>query len=76
MTDDVDGSVIIKRTRNYEVDYELAPLTEMAKGTKSMPDEFIEGNNFVTKKFIDYVRPLVGELPVFGKLKAPLVKNV
>lgn len=76
MAGDVDGSVIIKRTGNYEVDYELAPLTEMAKGTKSMPNEFIEGNNMVSQKFIDYIKPLVGTLPLFGKLEAPAVKKV
>ena len=41
----------------------------MAKNTTHMPPKFInkEGNN-VTKAFIDYALPLVGELPEVGFL--------
>lgn len=74
MNGDVDGSVVIKRVSDYRVDYELVPLSAVAGGTKSMPEEFILGNNFVSQNFIDYVKPLVGELPEFGKLDAPKVE--
>lgn len=67
------GSVAIKRLpgETYGVSYEVVPLAKVAKETKSMRDEFItpEGNN-VTKAFLDYARPLIGELPVKGYLQA------
>jgi len=35
-----------------------------------MPDEYIfEKGNDVTKAFIDYASPLIGELPPYGRLK-------
>ncbi|MCM8807504.1 MAG: 6-phosphofructokinase [candidate division WOR-3 bacterium] len=66
------GSVSIKREKGkkYKVYYELVPLESVAKETRSMPDEFInvEGN-WVTEKFIEYAKPLVGKLPEIGVLK-------
>ncbi len=60
------GSIAIKRrpTKKYAVDFEVVPLRRVAKETRHMPDEFINkaGNN-VTQAFLDYARPLVGELP-------------
>ena len=65
--DDVDGSVVILRTkkRPYTVDYDLRPLGEVARETRSMPGSFInrEGNG-VTSAFVRYAMPLVGDLPV------------
>lgn len=57
----VDGSIAIKRTGMYSVEYELQPLADVAGKTKHMPDEFInkEGNN-VTDAFKYYCRPLLG----------------
>ncbi|MBP5545000.1 MAG: phosphofructokinase, partial [Kiritimatiellae bacterium] len=48
----------------YGCRYEVVPLSSVAKNTRSMPDAFIapEGND-VTQAFIDYARPLVGDLP-------------
>ena len=61
-----NGSIAIRRkaTKRYGVDFEVVPLRSVAKETRHMPDEFINkaGNN-VTQAFIDYARPLVGELP-------------
>lgn len=68
MSGDVDGSVVIKRTGNYNINYELVELSRVACGTKSIPKEFIVGENGVTQAFVDYVRPLVGELPAVEKL--------
>ena len=69
------GSIAIKRkaTKKYGVDFEVVPLRCVAKETCHMPDAFINkaGNN-VTQAFIDYARPLVGELPPcarFAQLK-------
>jgi len=72
----VDGSVIIKRAGDYAVSYELVPLSQVACGTKSMPAEFILGNNFVTEEFKNYLRPLVGELPIAERLEAPIVGKI
>jgi len=68
MSGDVDGSVVMKRTGDYKISYELVDLSRVASGTKAMPSEFIDGTNGVTQAFIDYVRPLVGELPAVEKL--------
>ncbi|AQQ70000.1 Pyrophosphate--fructose 6-phosphate 1-phosphotransferase [Limihaloglobus sulfuriphilus] len=46
-----------------------ASLSDVAVRAKPMPDNFIsEDGNFVTDEFIDYVKPLVGELPDYVKL--------
>ena len=60
------GSIAIKRkaTKKYGVDFEVVPLRNVAKETRSMPDEFIaKTGNDVTQAFIDYAKPLVGALP-------------
>jgi len=46
------------------------PLEEAATRTRPMPDEYIntEGN-FVTPAFLDYLRPLLGELPQYTTLE-------
>jgi len=44
-------------------------LSEVAIKAKPMPEEFInEAGNFVTDAFLDYARPLVGDLPHYGQL--------
>ncbi|GAB4282605.1 MAG: 6-phosphofructokinase [Candidatus Rifleibacteriota bacterium] len=70
----VDGSVAIKRTGDYSVDYFLTPLKSVARETKSMPDEFInEAGNDVTYKFLNYARPLLGSMPEYERLQCPKV---
>ena len=57
----VDGSVTIKRTGFYSVDYELVPLTTVAGKTRVMGDEFITASGTdVTDAFRLYLRPLLG----------------
>ena len=55
------GSVTIRRSGFYSVEYVLEPLENIAAKTKTMPDEFIndEGNG-VTDAFRLYLRPLLG----------------
>jgi len=69
---DIDGSIAIKRKsgKRYSVYYELVPLEKVARETRSLPKSFInrEGN-YVTSKFIEYAKPLVGKLPEIGRLK-------
>ena len=56
-----DGSVAIKRTGFYSVDYELLALDAVAGKTRVMEDEFIATNGTdVTDAFRMYLRPLLG----------------
>ena len=56
-----DGSVAIKRTGFYSVDYELLPLAAVAGKTRVMEDEFITPSGTdVTDAFRLYLRPLLG----------------
>jgi len=57
----VSGSVAIKRTGFYSVDYELLPLQAVAGKTRTMEDEFISASGTdVTDAFRLYLRPLLG----------------
>ena len=56
-----NGSVAIKRTGFYSVDYELLPLQAVAGKTRVMEDEFISSSGTdVTDAFRLYLRPLLG----------------
>jgi 6-phosphofructokinase 1 len=60
----------------YKINYGTIPLQEVAIKAKPMPDKFInKDGNFVTRAFLDYLRPLVGPLPEFLTLKGVRVKN-
>ena len=67
-----DGSVTIKRSGYYSVEYKLEPLEAIAAKTKTMADEFLnaEGNN-ITDAFRLYLRPLLGT----GALDIARLKN-
>lgn len=53
----------------YRCEYVAVPLLKVNEGKQKMPDEFIDDDNsFVTEAFLQYLRPLVGELPAFGRL--------
>ena len=46
------------------------PLEQVAVKARPMPPEFInKAGNFPTKAMLDYLRPLVGELPEFARLR-------
>lgn len=60
------GTIAIVREdgRKYKVGFAPVPIQNAAKFTRSMPKEYIAKNGHdVTAKFLDYVRPIVGELP-------------
>jgi 6-phosphofructokinase 1 len=65
-----DGSVAIVRLSNhpYKIEKRLVKLGDVAAKTRVMPAEFINGTHDVTRAFIEYCRPLVGELPHFARL--------
>jgi len=72
-----NGSVAIKRTGFYSVDYELLPLDAVAGKTRTMEDEFIdEKGTGVTDAFRMYLRPLLGSgMPDAYRLRpAPVAK--
>ncbi len=74
---DVDGSVAIRRTGDYSVEYFLTPLDTVARHTKHMPKEFIDvKNSTVTQAFKNYARPLVGRMPDYERISAPVVAKV
>ena len=67
-----DGSVAIRRTGFYSVDYELLPLAAVAGKTRVMEDEFITpAGTDVTDAFRLYLRPLLGSgMPDAFRLRA------
>ncbi len=74
----VDGSIVIKRTGYYSVDYSLEPLANIAAKTKHMADEFInpQGNG-VTDAFKFYLRPLLGSgFNTPHRLRAPMAEKI
>lgn len=61
MWGDRSGSVAIRRTGFYSVDYELQALAEVAGRTRTMEDDFIAPSGTdVTDLFRLYLRPLLG----------------
>lgn len=75
---DQDGSVAIRRTGEYSVDYRLVPLADVAGRARCMPDDFIHADaNHVTEKFRYYLRPLLGSgLQSPTLLRAPQVPKL
>ncbi|HUX56841.1 MAG TPA: diphosphate--fructose-6-phosphate 1-phosphotransferase [Bacteroidales bacterium] len=70
--------VSIKRISNkpYAIEFGNVPLEEVAVSAKPMPSEFFnsEGNH-VSPLFIEYMKPLTGELPEFIKLEKTFAKR-
>ncbi len=73
-----DGSVSIKRTGFYSVEYELAALSSVAGRTRTMEDEFIAASGTdVTDAFRLYLRPLLGSgMPDAFRLRTNPVEKV
>lgn len=58
-----------KRGEPYHSDFGTAPLSEVANHERPMPDHYISRNGMdVTKAFLDYVNPLIGDLPEYVRL--------
>ena len=74
---DRDGSVAIKRTGSYAVDYQLLPLETVAGKTRVMEDEFIAAGFGVTDAFRQYLSPLLGSgMPDAGRLRLNPVARI
>jgi 6-phosphofructokinase 1 len=67
----------MKRVGDYAIEYFLTPLNTVARLAKEMPAKYInkEGNG-VTPAFLEYARPLIGEMPVAERLQADRVKPI
>lgn len=78
MWGDRDGSVAIKRTGFYSVEYELQALEAVAGKTRTMEDEFITASGTdVTDAFRMYLRPLLGSgMPDAFRLRTNPVAKV
>ncbi len=54
---------------DYKCEFVTAPLGDVAVNARPMPDEYINAEgNFVTDAFLEYLRPLVGDMPTCGRL--------
>ncbi len=67
------GGVMVSLVRTSNAPYACttgtALLADVAVRAKPMPDEYInEAGNFPADAFLDYLRPLVGELPEYAEL--------
>jgi len=64
------ASIAIRRicTKPYESTIEAIDLSEVAAKTRTLEPEFLAGHNNVSEAFIEYLRPLVGQLPVTGRI--------
>ena len=78
MWGDRDGSVTIRRTGFYSVDFQLVPLEAVAGKTRVMEDEFIaESGTDITDAFRLYLRPLLGSgMPDAYRLRLNRVEKI
>ncbi|MDX2443971.1 MAG: diphosphate--fructose-6-phosphate 1-phosphotransferase [Bacteroidales bacterium] len=70
--------VSIYRVSNkpYTIEFGKALLNDVAVKAKPMPDDYFNAEgNFVSPAFMDYIRPLVGDLPEFVRLEKIMVKK-
>lgn len=70
--------VSMERVSNdpYKIKFGKALLSDVAVEAKPMPaDYFNKEGNFVSEAFLDYVRPLIGELPEFVRLEKIMIKK-
>jgi 6-phosphofructokinase 1 len=62
------GSVAMRRVAGgeYRIETFLTPLSTVARETKHLDPSYILDGNNISEAFKQYVRPLVGKLPVVG----------
>ena len=57
-------AILREKGKKYQVAFAPRPIAEAAKYTRSLPANYIAKNGHdVTKAFVDYAKPLVGNLP-------------
>ena len=65
------GSIVIERLgegADYRAGYGHTELRNVAKDTRDLPEEYLDGDHDVSAAFLDYVRPLVGDMPRAARL--------
>ncbi|PCJ61931.1 MAG: phosphofructokinase [Planctomycetota bacterium] len=74
----VTGKMVSIKRKKDKFDIGLVDLSDVAVKAKPMPKNYITKDGFfVTKAFLNYLKPLVGELPEYVRLKntmAPVKK--
>ncbi len=68
---------IVRNSNNpYTISFDKIPLRDVAVAAKPMPRGYFnkEGNN-VSQAFIDYMKPLAGDLPEFVRLEKIMVNR-
>jgi len=69
-------SLVRESNDPYKCTTGLVALEQVANAEKPVPDEFInEAGNFVTDAYIEYAKPLIGELPEYVRLEKIAVKQ-
>ncbi len=71
--------VTIQRTSKpnepYQAEFGTIPLSEVANAERPLPDQYITKEGmFVTKSFLNYAAPLIGELPEYAHLSIKRAK--
>ncbi|MDD5066139.1 MAG: 6-phosphofructokinase, partial [bacterium] len=67
---------ILVRKKEYVIEYGRTDLKNVAKITRSMPENFMnKDRNYPTELFVKYAKPIVGPLPETGKLKFYPIKK-
>jgi 6-phosphofructokinase len=60
----------------YTIRFGKVPLESVAVSAKPMPPEFFnEEGNYVSQAFINYMKPLTGNLPEFSRLEKIMIKR-
>jgi 6-phosphofructokinase len=69
-------SIIRESNNPYKIRFGKVPLRDVAIAAKPMPPEFFnkEGNH-VSPAFVDYMKPLAGDLPEFVRLERIMVNQ-
>ncbi len=73
-----DGSIAIVRTSDspYTVAFNRVELSDVAAKTQVLDERYLLNGNDIHPSFIDYLAPLVPDLPQLGTLPIPeLIKN-
>ncbi len=65
------GSIALRRLEGpaYACETFVAPLSDVARVTKDLPEEFLDGEHDVSPAFRDYALPLVGEITPMADLE-------
>lgn len=61
-------SMVRESNDPYKMVLDVAPLVDVAVRAKPMPVEFLTDDLFVTQECLDYLKPLIGELPEYVRL--------